>query len=373
MAARRLRRLLPDRDSVVVIDRSADHVFAPSLPWVVSGARSPSSVRRALGPLLGRGVELIQAPVEHIDAVARTAAAGGRVVAADALIVSLGADLAPDSVPGLAQGGMNLYDVAGAHAFHDALRRLPHGRVVVLTATPAYKCPAAPYETALLAADLVRRSGRHAHVTIEMYAAEVAPMPVAGAAVGGALTRLLDARHIAYHPGRTIESVDAERRELHFAGGAAVPYDLLGFIPPHHAPAVVTAAGLAAPGGWIAVDRDALETAHPGVFAIGDVTTIPLAMGKPLPKAGVFAHRQADAVAASLAYAWTGKGRPHRFDGHGACFVEVGGGRAAYGGGNFYAEPAPSIALHGPSRWAHWSKLLYEQLWLKGFLVGLPA
>ena len=85
-------------------------------------------------------------------------------------------------------------------------------------------------------------------------------------------------------------------------------------------------------GGWVAVDRGTFETAWPGVFAIGDVTTVPLAMGKPLPKAGVFAHGQAEVVAANIAARWTGSEPNRRFDGHGECFVETGdGGKGAQG------------------------------------------
>jgi hypothetical protein len=40
-----------------------------------------------------------------------------------------------------------------------------------------------------------------------------------------------------------------------------------------------------------------METRFPGVFAIGDNTSIPLEMGLPLPKTGVVAYHQAQAVA----------------------------------------------------------------------------
>lgn len=44
------------------------------------------------------------------------------------------------------------------------------------------------------------------------------------------------------------------------------------------------------------------------MHAIGDVTGIPLAMGKPLPMAGVFAEREAAVVAHNIARDITGKG-----------------------------------------------------------------
>ena len=64
-------------------------------------------------------------------------------------------------------------------------------------------------------------------------------------------------------------------------------------------------------------------------------------IGKPLPKAGVFAHGEAEVVANNLVCAITGNGKPARFDGHGECFIETGEGKVGFGSGNFYAEPAP--------------------------------
>jgi sulfide:quinone oxidoreductase len=108
-----------------------------------------------------------------------------------------------------------------------------------------------------------------------------------------------------------------------------------------------------------------METRYPGVHAVGDVTMIPLTMGKPLPRAGVFAHRQAEVVARNIARAWDGKGTESRFDGHGACFIETGDGQAGFGSGDFYGEPSPTVRVREPSRLWHAGKVLLEKriLW----------
>jgi sulfide:quinone oxidoreductase len=116
------------------------------------------------------------------------------------------------------------------------------------------------------------------------------------------------------------------------------------------------------------VDRNTLLTSHEHVFAIGDVVSIPLEMGKPLPKAGVFAHPQAVVVAKNIAREITGRGESATFDGHGECFVEVGDGRAGFGKGNFYAEPTPDVRLYPPSWWWHLGKIAVEQYWLRRVL-----
>jgi sulfide:quinone oxidoreductase len=128
---------------------------------------------------------------------------------------------------------------------------------------------------------------------------------------------------------------------------------------------VVRESGLANESGWIPVDRHSLETSFPRVYAIGDVTSIPLKLGKPLPKAGVFAHAEAEVVAANIARAVTGKGRPASFTGHGSCFIEVGDGKAGFGRGNFYAEPLPEVRLHKVGRRWHAAKVLFERNWLR--------
>ena len=189
-------------------------------------------------------------------------------------------------------------------------------------------------------------------------------MFVAGPELGAAVRGMVEAGGIAYHPEHQVKEVDAARRRIVFTNGAATEFDLLLYVPPHRAPAVVREAGLTNESGWIPVDRHTLQTKFENVFALGDITTIPLKMGRPLPKAGVFAHGQAEVVAHNIAGAWTGKGAPRQFTGEGMCFIETGNGRAGVGKGDFYAEPMPQVEMRGPNRFWHIGKILYEKHWL---------
>ncbi|MHB2033869.1 MAG: NAD(P)/FAD-dependent oxidoreductase, partial [Gemmatimonadaceae bacterium] len=310
-----------------------------------------------------RGVEVVRATVESIDPKERTARAGGQTLTADAVVVALGADLAPEMVPGLEAAGHNLYTVEGASAIRDALATFDGGRIVLLTATPLYRCPAAPYEAAMLIEAALRRRGVRDRTQIDIYSAEPGPMLVTGPAVSGAVRQVVESKAIRYHPEHQITRADAAQGRVEFANGTTAAFDLLVYVPPHRAPGVVRNAGLTNESGWIPVDRHSFETAFPGVFAIGDVTTVPLVMGKPLPKAGVFAHEQAEVVAANIVHAWTGRGARKEFDGHGQCFLEIGDGRAGIGAGDFYAEPTPQVVLRAPGRRWHWAKVLFEKRW----------
>lgn len=189
-------------------------------------------------------------------------------------------------------------------------------------------------------------------------------MGVAGPAMSAAVKQMLRDKGIAYHPEHQVEHVEPETGTLRFKNGASASFDLLAYVPPHRAPRVIRDSALAGESGWVPVDRHTLETRFSGVYAIGDVVSIPLKLGKPLPKAGVFAHGEAEVVAENIASAVRGRPGSARFDGTGQCFVEIGGGKAAFGTGNFYAEPVPAVTLRPPSRLLHLGKVLFEAVWL---------
>lgn len=368
VAANRLRKLLPSRHRVILFDRERQHVFQPSLLWLASGNRAPEQIQRPLAELVRQGVEIQLGAVEAIEPEAHAVRVGTQLIRGDVLIIALGADLAPESIPGLATAGHNMYTLDGARSFFEALRTFPGGRIVVLTAAPAYKCPAAPYEAAMLIEAALRHRGMRERVQMDLYAAEAGPMAVTGPDLSAQVRALVESKGIHYHPDHQVTSVDSAARKLMFANGATAEFDLLIYVPPHRAPGVVRDAGLLNASGWIDVNRHTLETRIPGVFAIGDVTTIPLVMGKPLPKAGVFAHKQAEVVANNIVSAWANRSERRAFDGVGECFVETGDGRAGFGAGNFYAEPTPQIKFHAPSRRWHLGKVLVERRWLKRWI-----
>ncbi len=364
VAARELRKRLPREHRVVLVDREREHLFAPSLLWLMVGLRDAASIKRPLKRLERKGIEVRLGEVEKIDPETRQVTVAGETLHADYLVVTLGAELAPETVPGLQDAGHNFYTEAGAERLHAALEATRTGRVVVMTAAPAYKCPAAPYEAALLIDAFLRKRGLRDAVTVDVYAAEPGPMGVAGPEMSGAVKQLLEAKGIPYYPEHQVKAVDAAGRRLEFSNGAQVDFDLLAYVPPHRAPRVVRESALAGETGWISVDRHTLETRFPNVYAIGDVVSIPLKLGKPLPKAGVFAHGEAEVVAKNIAATIAGEDAVARFNGHGECFVEIGDGKAGFGGGDFYAEPKPNVTVRAPSwRW-HLGKVLFEKSWL---------
>ncbi len=370
IAANQLRQCLTSDHRVVLVERDAEHAFAPSFLWLMTGDRKPAQVRRPVAALLRRGVECVQGNAEALDLPKRKVVTSAGEIVFDYLIVALGAELAPDAVPGLAEASETFYTFEGASRLHNALAGFTRGRIAVVVAAMPYKCPGAPHEGAMLIADYFRRTGRRKDVDIHLFTPEPQPMPVAGPELGAAVEQMLEAKQVRFHPLHTLAAVDPAARTLRFQQGLTESYDLLVAIPPHRAPRFVRDAGLTSPAGWVPVKPQTLETEHDGVFAIGDVTAIPIpGRWKPdvplmLPKAGVFAHVQAEVVAARISAEIEGHRPSETFCGDGYCMLETGEDLAGFAYGNFFAEPSPRVNLRQIGKAWHIGKVLFERWWL---------
>jgi sulfide:quinone oxidoreductase len=184
---------------------------------------------------------------------------------------------------------------------------------------------------------------------------------------------MLARRGVAFYASHRLTAVDPGARELVFDGRPAAKYDLLVAVPPHRGPRLVRDAGLANEAGWVPVDRRTLATRDERVFAVGDVTAIPVpGRWRPeaplmLPKAGVFAHGHALVVARRIAARIAGRRAEDEFCGDGYCMLEAGGDLAGFAHGDFFAEPSPRVRLRRIGRAWHLGKVLFERWWLAPF------
>jgi len=369
-AANALRSRLSPEHRITLVEKTPSHAFPPSFVWVMLGERTARQVTRPLSQLVRRGVQVVTAQAVSLDLDRRRVETTGPELTYDYLVVALGAELAPDAVPGLSQAGETFYHLAGASRLAEAIRTFAGGTIAVAVAHTPFKCPSAPHEAALLLDHYFRRNGMRDRVDLHLFTPEPLPMPTAGPAMGSLLKQIDESRGIALHLGHRLISVDGERREMVFERGQRARFDLLISVPPHRSPRLVQEAGLTGEAGWIPVEPRTLKTRIEGVWAIGDVTSISLpGRHQPdaplsLPKAGTFAHLQAQVVADRIAAAIGGRSLPGSFDGNGYCWIEMEHGLAAFASGEFYVEPAPVVRLRSPSRTLYWGKVLFEQYWL---------
>ena len=370
VAANELRHRLPHTHRVVLVEKNPRHAFAPSFLWLMTGDRSLDQITRDVGTLTRPGVEVILAEAQALDLTQRRVETSSQAWTYDYLILALGAELAPEAIPGLAEAAHTFYTLDGAAKLRDKLQEFDGGRVAIVVSSLPYKCPGAPHEAAMLVADTLRRRGVRDRAEVHLFTPEPQPMPVAGPALGEAVQQMLARQGVQFHPLYKLSKVDVATRELVFEGRTSFRYDLLVAIPPHRGPRLAREAGLANELGWVPVERETLQTRHENVFALGDMTTIPVpGRWKPdvplvLPKAGVFAHAQAEVVARRIAAEVVGSGTWPVFPGLGYCMLEAGESLAGFAYGDFFAEPSPKIELRRLGSAWHAGKVLFEQWWL---------
>jgi sulfide:quinone oxidoreductase len=370
VAVNELRKLLPRNHRIVLVEKNDRHEFAPSFLWIMTGLRKPKDITRSVESLLRPGIEFVFAQVETIDTKRSSVGTSKGTFDYDYLVVAVGAELAPETIPGLSEEANSYYTLEGASRLHGALRGFRGGAIAVVVASMPYKCPGAPLEGAMLIADFFRKVDLSRRVDVHLFTPEPQPMPVAGPTLGNAALDMLNSRAIAYHPLHKLLAVSSGSRELTFDGGRSFTYDLLVAIPPHRGPAVVRQSGLANENGWVPVDRATLRTPVENVYAIGDVTSISIpGRWKPdvplmLPKAGVFAHVQASVVARRIAAVVSGRESSDSFCGDGYCMLEAGEDLAGFAYGNFFAEPSPDVKLKHIGKAWHIGKVLFEKWWL---------
>lgn len=376
-AARLLRRALPADHEVRLVTNTPDFQIGATKTWVMLGEAEPARVSRPVAALAAHGIRVELAEVLRIDARARTVTTDAGERAADYLVLALGATLDRSGVPGL-DAAETFYTRDGAVRLRETLRGFEGGRVVLLIPRLPFQCPPGPYEGAMLLHAHLERRGIRAGTALDVHTVEKAPMGTAGPEIGKVVVARLAERGIGFHPRRETREVDGARRVVVMADGSEVPYDLLIAIPPHLPPRAVRESGLGGPSGWVPVDPRTLEIANspsPGrVFAIGDVAGVPLPgrfapdLPLSLPKAGIFAEREAAVVAARIAAHASGGAPTDVFDGKGFCFIEMGAGLAMRGDGSFFELPHPVMTPQEPGPALLAEKKAWVERWMATYL-----
>jgi sulfide:quinone oxidoreductase len=298
------------------------------------GRTTPDSVRLPYHNVVKPGVRFCQETITAIDPAARRVTTDQGTYGADVLVVALGADYDPGATPGLVEGGNEFYSFGGAERLRAIIPAFSKGHAIVgVTSTP-FKCPPAPSEAALLLHDHLRTRGVREACTISLvmpFGLPIPPSPATSKALLAAFTE----RGITYVPNRLVRALDPGRHIATLDDGTEMPYELFLGIPKHRVPDVVAASGMTE-NGWIPVNPKNLETRFPGVYAIGDVTSVGTA------KAGAFAEGAARVVAASLIADVQGGEKPGPYAGAGTCYVEFGGERVGRVDVDFLSGPSPT-------------------------------
>ena len=332
--ATRLSEDLQGEVEVTIIDGSDAFVFGFSKLDLMFGRSDLASVRVPYANLKKPGVTFRQEVITSIDPVSRQVTTNASTYQPDVLVVALGADLDPDATPGMVEEGTDYYSVEGANRVRDVLPAFQGGDVIIGVLGPLFKCPAAPFETAVMMHDFLEKSGRRSASTITVISPMPKPIPISDEASAGIL-RALEERDIGWWPQSKVIALDPATKTATLADGRAIPYALFLGIPVHRAPSVLERSGLLEEDGWIAVDHTTFATKFENVYAVGDVTSAPV------PRVGAIAEGEARTVADVLIHQIRRGAAPEPYKGIATCYIEFGGPKVARFEANFLSGPTP--------------------------------
>ncbi len=331
--ATRLSEEVPHDVDVTIVDSSDAFVFGYSKLDVMFGRNRLDEVRLPYTLLDKPSLRFVRETVLSIDPGRRRVETDGSVYEPDILVVALGADLDPAATPGLVDEGTEYYSVEGADRVASVLPSFEGGDTVVAVLGPFFKCPAAPFETALMLHDYLERRGRRTRSTIKVISPMATPIPISPEASAGILAALA-ARDIEWWPESKVTSLDPPTKVATLADGRTTRYDLMLGIPVHRAPRVVEDSALAE-DGWVAVDHTTFATRFEGVYAVGDVTNAPV------PRVGAIAEGEAAVLADVLIHQIKGGRAPDPYRGLATCYIEFGDNKVARFDANFLSGPTP--------------------------------
>jgi len=340
--ATRLSESLAGEVRTTLIDEDDSFTFGFAKLDVLFGRKPKADVLLPYADISKDGLEFKQERVTSIDPEARQVTTDAGSYEADILVVALGAAYDFAATPGFEDGGVEYYSLPGAERMRGVLADFDSGRILIGILGHPFKCPPAPFEGALLLHDHFVERGLRDAVEIRVAGPMAAPVPITKEVSQNFLDALGE-RGIEYIPNQHIAELDRQENEARLADGGSIPYDLFVGIPVHRAPQVVLDSGLT-DGGWVPVERTNLATRFADVYALGDITALPMA------KAGVFAESAAQVVADDIAARLHGEELERPYEGAGMCYLEFGGGAVAKVEANFFGGPQPTARLVGPSR-----------------------
>jgi sulfide:quinone oxidoreductase len=345
-AANEIRNSLDSsKVKITIIDKKDWFMVGFAKLWIMNGTRTFENSIGSLNELPKKQINFIKDEIIEINPENNFIKTKSENISFDFLIISMGAVLAPEKIPGLVENGFNLYDHNQLDKIHQKLNKIENGKIAIVIMGMPYKCPPAPFEASLLIDSMLRKRGIRDSVQIDFYSPAPITLPAAGPEVSKQILDLVNSEKIIFHNSKKIKCV--ESKKLIFENDEA-NFDILLAIPPHVAPKVIYDSNLAKEPGFIPIDRDC-KTPYQNIFAVGDVTSLVVNDSMAVPKAGIFAEGEGITVAKNIISKLELKETSVLFDGKGGCFLESGKDTASILEVDMFTDPKPSTHLTEPT------------------------
>lgn len=284
-----LKRKLGAGHRVVLIAKSDEFVYIPSLIWVPFGWRQVSDITIPLQPILAKhGVEFVQAEVRKVEPALNRVITSAGDYDYDYLLVASGVTTRFDLFEGLGPG-KNTYSVctpSHAEAARDGWQKLINDPgPVVVGATQGASCMGAGYEFLFNLEFAARKAGVRDKIDITWITPEpyLAHFGIDGMTGGEQMLKgFMKMFHINYITNSEVDRVTGN--EVVLKDGRRLPFKYSMIIPPFNgATFVKESPGLGDEKGFIPIDDSYRHQSHPNIFAAGLAVAVPLPFSTPVP------------------------------------------------------------------------------------------
>ncbi|OLN29275.1 NAD(P)/FAD-dependent oxidoreductase [Desulfosporosinus metallidurans] len=281
-AALEARRKLGPEHKVLMISKTDNFVFIPSMIWVPFGWREVEDVTAPLRPILNKaGVEFMHAEATKILPKENKVKTSQGVIDYDYLVVATGPDLDFDSVEGLGPNKGNVECICNPKSALEARKHwkefLKNPGTVVIGAAPAAGCAGAAYEFLFNMEYALRKNGVRKKTDLYWITPEpfLGHFGIEGIAGGeGMLKAFMKMFNIKYITEAAIEKVDKEK--VYLKGGKVIPYKFSMIMPAFMGAKVIRdSEGLANPRGFIPTHDSYQHKEFPNIFAAGIAVDVP--------------------------------------------------------------------------------------------------
>lgn len=374
-AALELKKHLKDEAEIVVISKSPDFVFMPSLIWLPFGLRRREDVTFKLAPIYAdRGVRFIQAAVTELDLKGRQVVYSEGSLEYDYLVLATGPVNNWEAVQGLGPYGGHTQSIFG---LDDAERAgqafeafLDNPGPVVIGGVQGASCFGAAYEFLFNFAYQMKRRGLKDKVEVTYLTAEpfLAHFGIGGFGNGTAMTEFFF-KHEGISAVTNAAVKQVRPGEIELADGRVLPFSYAMLAPSFLGARCVREAGeISNPAGFVNVLDTYQTAAYPEVYAAGVAVAV-AAPGQTqvpcgVPKTGYLSEEMAKVVVHNIVADMHGAPKvglaPGAIDAK--CILDAGNNGIIMLADHFLEPREHAWLIPGPE--AHWAKLAFEKYFL---------
>ena len=296
---------------ITLIEPSPRFVTCPFSNMVINGMRTMDSITHDYAAQVNRGINVVHARVQDVDAVAKKVMLdNGKVLGYDRLVLSPGIDFKWDEIEGMQASDAEIIPHAWQGGSQTLLLRKQlmsmsdGGVVIVAPPENPFRCPPGPYERISLMAHYLKQHKPKSKILVldakDKFSKQALFMQGWEKLYPGMI------EWVAGSKGGRIDEVDVATRTLYAEFGGAHKADVVNFIPPQKAGVIAHRAGLTNNDGWCFVDQRTFESkVHKDVYVIGDAS-----IAGAMPKSGFAANSQGKVCAAAIVSSLRGVAMP---------------------------------------------------------------